>query len=175
MTSVGPTSRSISLWPNGRPGWNRMSKFILSSSSSSKRPIPGFFGISCIYLLVLFGNVFLQWISSNKEQETGMYLHHEIAVQLSCESVVVGGTVLHTHAYVCEGEGSPLHGQSWLAVLENAWTWSVLIGERMKGAVCNLISKKPYSCNIIGEKIYYCCIILTIIFLLNKLLIYFLV
>lgn len=133
MTCVGPTSQ----------GWNRMSKFILSSSpSSSKRPIPGYFGISCIYLLVLFGKVFLQWISTYEEQETGMYLHHE----------TVGGTVLHTHAYVYEGEGSPLHGQSWLAVLENAWTWSVLIGERMKGAVCNLISKKPYSCNIIGEK-----------------------
>lgn len=95
--------------------------------------------ISCIALLVLF-EVFLQWILANGEQETGMCLRHETAVQLWSESVVVGGTVLHTHAY--EGEGPELRRQSWLAVLENAWSWSVLIGVRMKGAVCNLISKK---------------------------------
>lgn len=128
--------------------------FILSSPSSSKRPIPGYFGITCVYLLVVFGEGILQWILANEEQETGMYLRHEIAVQLSCGSVVVGGTVLRAHAYAYEGEGPPLRSQRWLAVLENAWTWSVLIGERMKGAVCNLISKKPYSCNIIGKRKY---------------------
>lgn len=34
ITCVGPTSQSISLCPNSRPGWNRMSNFILSSSTT---------------------------------------------------------------------------------------------------------------------------------------------
>lgn len=51
--------------------------------------------------------------------------------------VVVGGTVLHAHAYAYEGGGvnsppSDLIGRSG----------ECLIGERVKGAVCNLISKK---------------------------------
>lgn len=57
-----------------------------------QRPIPGYFGISCVYLLVVF-EVFLQWILANEKQEAGICLHHETAVQLSCESVVVSGTV----------------------------------------------------------------------------------
>lgn len=50
--------------------------------------------------------MFRQWILANEKQEAGIGLHPEIAVQLSCETVVVGGTVLHTHAY--EGEGPAL-------------------------------------------------------------------
>lgn len=70
-----------------------------------QRPIPGYFGISCIHLLVLFEVKILQWILANEEQETDICLRHETAVQLSYESVVVGGTVLHTHAYANEGRG----------------------------------------------------------------------
>lgn len=65
---------------------------------------PGYFGISCIHLLVLFEE-FLQWILANEEQEADICLRHETAVLLSNESVVVGGTVLHTHAYANEGRG----------------------------------------------------------------------
>ncbi len=69
-----------------------------------QRTIPGYFGISCIHLLVLFEE-FLQWILANEEQEADICLRHETAVLLSNESVVVGGTVLHTHAYANEGRG----------------------------------------------------------------------
>ncbi len=128
-------------------------------------PIPGYFGISCVHLLVLF-EVFLQWILANEEQETGICLRHETAVQLSCESVVVGGTVLHTHAYANEGRGlrSAVRAD-WLywRMLEPGVFWLM---REWKELCVNLFPKKPYSCNIIEKNLmHYCCIILTIIFL----------
>lgn len=54
-----------------------------------------------------------------------------------------------------------MRGRGLLSAVRADWLFwrmlelgSVLIGERMKGAVCNLISKKPYSCNIIGKRKY---------------------